>query len=181
MPKKKQATPKKSPKKQPKKSSNKILQILIGVVLLGIIGYLIYSVVVFEQSEQEKEGFFACNEDKTVCELSQHIHSDIDLTVCGEHIVFEKEKGRTDEQHTHKEKNLIHWHARLNVDPTTHEPLDPTRVQIQAFLDQMEYSLPQTCPDNPNPTLTVLINEKPSDMGLDYVWKDGDTITITYN
>lgn len=177
MPKKKTTRSKKSPKKQ----GHKIIPLLIGLVVVTILGYLIYSVIVFQQSEQEKEGFFACNEDGTVCELSQHIHADIDMTVCGEHIIFEKEKGRTDELHTHKETNLMHWHARLQVDPTTREPLDPTRRQVQAFLGQMEYTFPESCPNNPNPSLSVFVNDEPSEIGLDYVWKDGDTITVIYN
>jgi len=177
MPKAKKTVSKKPPKK---KNSLPIITIIIAVVALAILGFMGYSVYTYYQSEQEKEGFFACNQDGTVCELSQHIHADIDVTVCGKEIIFPKEAGRTDEQHTHKETNLMHLHARLKVDPQTKEPLNPTRRQVQAFLDQMDFQFPDTCPDNPNPTMTVYVNDIESSESLDYVWVDGDRIEIEY-
>lgn len=176
------------PKKKPvsKKIKHKKFQfspltLLISVIILGVAGYLGYTVYEYNKSEQEKEGFFACNEDGSVCELSQHIHADIDLSACGEEIIFPKEAGRTDEQHTHKETNLMHWHARLVVDPETKQPIDPTRRKISAFLKQMNYEFPSSCETNKKPSLSVTVNGENELQGLDYVWQDGDKIGIQYD
>lgn len=151
---------------------------MLIIALIALLGFSVYS---YQTSNQEREGFFACNNDGTICELSQHIHADIEMSVCGEKIEFEKEKGNVNLQHTHKETNKIHWHARISVDPKTKEPLDPTPRAIAAFLDQMEYEFPKSCSNNQNPILDVFINDEPTDPGLNYVWKDGDKITVSYN
>ena len=142
---------------------------------------LAYSAIVFKRSKQEEEGFFVCNQDGSVCELSQHIHSDIEVSTCGEDVDFEREEGRIDELHTHKEKDKIHWHDRLKVDPKTREPIEPSRSTIKAFFAQMDYELPSRCPNNSNPELEVTVNGLPAEAGLDYTWVDGDQITVNYN
>lgn len=177
MPKKK----KKSAKTPQKKRRNPLLFIVSGILLTFLIGFGVYSVVTYQNSSQEAEGFLTCNANKTKCELSQHIHADIKMTVCGEEITFPKEKGNINLQHTHKENNKLHWHARIKVDPQTQEPLDTTPMQLKAFLEQMDYTLPASCPNNANPVLSVEINATPTEKLLEYVWSDGDIITVEYN
>ena len=170
-------------KAKSKKNKNKLLQLLILILVIAGVGFLAYSGFAYEGSQEEQEGFFICNDEGTECELSQHIHADIEVNVCGEDIVFLRETGRTDEMHTHKEKNYMHWHARLKVDPETREPLgsDKSRTTIQAFFNQVEFTLPESCTNNPNPELTVTVNEQEVPEGLDYTWFDGDNIVVDYN
>lgn len=154
-----------------------IILITVGVVILGLI---IYSVSVYKKSEESTKGFFICNKENTICELSEHIHADVHMTVCGQQVNFPKEKGRLDRQHTHKEKNKIHWHARIGVDPTTREPLDKTPLTIAAFLKEVDYTLPLSCPANQYPILSVIVNGNTAQDRLQYVWKDGEQIVMTY-
>jgi hypothetical protein len=173
----------KTPKTKRKSPLAKYLQLAITLIVIGGVGFLAYSGYKFQTSEQEEEGFFVCNTEGTECELSQHIHADIEVNVCGENVEFGREKGRTDEMHTHKEKNYMHWHARLKVDPETREPTgtQKDRTTLQAFLTQMEFEFPDSCPNNSEPTLSVFVNEEPNTQGLNYTWVDGDDVVIDYN
>lgn len=154
----------------------------IGVLLVIILGFLAYSAYTFTNSDEQEKGFVVCNPDKTICTLSQHIHADIEVNVCGEDITFEREKGLTTEMHTHKERNYMHWHDQIKIDPITQEvlPEERDRITVQAFLNQMEFTFPTSCPGNPKPTLTMMVNEVENEQRLQYVWVDGDDILIEY-
>ena len=156
------------------------LYILGALLIIALAGFLIFSVYSYQNSEQEKEGFFTCSQDGKVCELSQHIHAQIEVNTCGEKITFPKEKGELNKTHTHKERNKIHWHEKMQVDPATREPLDPTPLKISSFLQQMNYEFPNKCSDNSNPILSVTVNDSIVDKKLDYTWKEGDAIIIEY-
>lgn len=164
-----------------KKNKSLITPLLIFITIL-IISFLSYSAITYQNSQQEQEGFFTCNKDATICELSQHVHADIEMNVCTEEIVFPKEKGDITKQHTHKEKNKIHWqHGSMRVDPITRKPLDKTFLTISAFLEQMEHNFPNSCPNNNSPKLEVSVNGQIIKDGLNYVWKDADVISVGYN
>lgn len=166
------------PKKKAKKSASLAKYIAI-LVILGTIAYGAYAVYTFQHSEENTQGFFTCDKEGKVCQLSQHIHADIEANICGREVTFEKEKGRTDQTHTHKESNKIHWHAPLKVDPQTRLPLDPKPLQVSSFLAQMDFTL-AACPQNPNPDLKVTVNGLDMPSKLDYVWQDGDKIELRY-
>lgn len=155
---------------------------IIGMCLLismfAIFGAFAY---IYKTSDEKQEGFFVCDTEDKICELSQHIHADIDMRICGQDITFSKEKGHTDRQHTHKERNKIHWHSRIQVDSKTREPLDATPLTIASFLEEMDYTLPASCTYNNNPKLTVQVNDALVEKGLKYVWKDGDGINVAYD
>lgn len=163
------------------KSHHHYLRDGVIILIIAVFGFLGYSAFQFQNSEQESEGFFACNKDNTVCELSAHIHAELEMNACGEEVFFSREEGRVDEMHTHKEKNLLHFHTSIKVDPKTREPLPEElfRSSIAGFFVQMEYELPDNCVSNPNPELDVTVNNQPSN--LDHIWADGDVITIDYN
>jgi len=163
-----------------KNTTSLLGKIIIPVILLFIVGTIAYLGLKFKDSEHAQEGFFVCNKEKTICEESRHIHADIIMTVCGEEIAFARDKGRTDMQHTHKEKNKIHWHNRVRVHPETKEPLIPRHLVIEEFFKQMRYRLPLTCPKNSSPTLTVSLNGEVVENGLATTWEDDDSIDIVY-
>lgn len=165
------------PKKKQSARKN-IIRYIVPLIVLVLIGFGAYSVYKFQHSEENITGFFTCNEDKTVCEQLQHLHADIELNICGKEIIFPKEKGRTDRAHTHKETNKIHWESSLKVDPKTRVPLDPSPLKISAFLEQMEFVLPQACPKNQKPELKVKVNSQDMPSKFDYVWQDGDIIKV---
>ncbi len=157
-----------------------LIIILFVTAILISIGVAVYFVFQFRASEEIREGFFVCNQDKTICELSTHTHAEIEVKICGQNISFPKEKGNTDMQHTHKEENKIHWESRTKVDPVTKESLDPSIFAIDNFLEQMEFTLPKSCPQNPTPVLLVYINGALKPEKLQASWKDGDNILLTY-
>ncbi|MDO8583238.1 MAG: hypothetical protein Q7R51_01800 [bacterium] len=154
---------------------------LFVLIIILIIGFLGYSVFTYQNSQQEQEGFFTCSKDGKTCEISRHIHSEIEMSVCGEEIIFPKEKGNLNKQHTHKEKNRLHWHARIKVDPITRKPLDQTPLNLASFLEQMEYKFPEACPSNSSSQLKVYVNGQFAEDKLNYIWKDADKISVLFN
>jgi len=157
-------------------------KITIASVIGVVLAFLGYSVFTYKTSTQETEGFFTCNKEVTVCEISQHIHANLDLTVCGKEIKLEKEEGNTTTaQHTHKEENRLHWHSRLPADPKTRLPLDTTPLTLVSTLSDLGIAFPPNCPTNRNPKTSVSVNGLPQSSGLQYVWKDGDQIVVEYN
>lgn len=151
-----------------------ILGLVFSLILAAILGYSVFQ---YQNSQEEAEGFFTCDKEGKVCELSQHIHADIDAVFCGEKINFPKEKGSLDLQHTHKELNLIHWHARVRVDPITRKPVDSTPMMLREFFKQVEQEIPTECRGQDAAT-TVLVNGVTKEEGLDYIWADGDKIEV---
>jgi len=151
------------------------LLVLIGIGFVGWYGYSAYSQ--YKDSDYEVQGFLVCNPDKTICENSQHIHAYIEVNVCGKEVKFEKEKGRVDMQHTHKELNRIHWHARERVDPITLEPLDSKPRQLLSFLEQMEFEIPSSC-DGKSTYSSLYVNGEFEQDGITYIWKDGDVLKL---
>lgn len=144
-------------------------------MVLVLFAFLAYSVLAFKNSSYEAQGFITCNAENTVCEESKHIHADIEVSMCGTSIVFPKEKGDTGKQHTHKERNKIHWHANAGIDPVSHEYLDPSPRMLSAFFEQMETPIPTVCNGKPA-YVQVRANGQPQD--INYVWQDGDTIHV---
>ena len=176
---KKKVVRKKNLRKKNIKKGNKLLAGLGLAIAALVIGYAIYAGVLYKNSEEERRGFVTCNKENTICELSQHIHADINVNACGEYVIFPKEKGRPDsQQHTHKEVNKIHWHARVRVDSATREPIDKSYLTIERFFSDINYELPKNCPGESQSLLTVSVNGQSVEEKLDYIWKDRDEISV---
>lgn len=166
-------------KKSSRSKTRWIVPALIGIAICILIGFLAYSVISFKQSTYEAQGFITCDEGNTVCEESKHIHADIEVSICGKAIIFPKEKGNTDKQHTHKERNKIHWHARIPVDPQEYATyIDPSPRTLGAFMQQMELSIPATCGSLNRAQTRVEVNGATHNDGMSYVWQDGDIIHV---
>ena len=165
-------------KKKPNSRKRPLLSVIIVVLVLIVGGFFVYSALSFKNSNYEQHGFITCNPENTVCEESKHIHAEIEVSLCREDIQFPKEKGDTGKQHTHKERNKIHWHARLSLDPETKTYIDDTPRRLTAFFEQMDMTFPTSCPDNPTPQLIVRVNNEERPEGLDYVWQEGDDILV---
>ncbi|MBI4080153.1 MAG: hypothetical protein HY430_00075 [Candidatus Levybacteria bacterium] len=171
---------KKQSKKKRAKKQSPVVKLIYVTVIIIIIALLGYSVYAFKSSEENYQEFFICNNENTVCESSKHVHADITMHVCGKNVFLPKDAGRLDHQHTHKEQNKIHWHARLRVDPKTRKPLDSSLLTTRAFLHEINYALPQSCMDNATPSLRVFVNGKEKAEGLEYIWTDNDQIIVEY-
>ncbi|MBI1969159.1 hypothetical protein HYS48_00565 [Candidatus Woesearchaeota archaeon] len=174
--------------KKKKSSKEKIKGSIIWVVSLAVVLVLAYSVYYVKITGAEKEGLIVCEGEQ--CFWAAHIHAEMEVTVCGENIRFEKEEGNLGEAHTHKEEALIHWHDKVPIDPNTKEILDKKPLMLGAFFEQMEYPFDHgcigeycngdACPEGNIGTLQMWVNGIENDEFEQFVWKDGDQIKIIF-
>ncbi len=170
---------------------------IVAAVLIAAIG-ISYSLYIVYTSGAAERGVTVCVTPDE-CYWTAHIHAEVNIGVCGdESYRFAVEKGPLDGPHTHEEKNLIHFHERLKFDPRTKEILDPAPLTLGAFFDNMEVSFDadrildkksgDLCNGQPgNVKMYVSRNWNRNEIGdpagnfRDYVWRDGDVITIVFD
>ena len=182
-----------------KKKKKSWKPILVIWILLGIGLGLLYSVAEYYDQGAE-QGIIVCT-SKTECSIAVHIHANLDVSVCGKEHVFPFEKGDLNKPHTHKEKNKIHYHALLKVDPVTKKILDPIDLTLKAFFDQMGERFNGTClldkcngdrcSGDPTADAGVMMSVQNKNVANNewltnleyenYVWKDGDKISIRFD
>lgn len=170
--------------------ARKVLYGIIAVIALLIIGYMIYSVRVYQESGAEEEGLVACDPTGQQCVIASHGHADIEVNLCGEEVKFPLEKGDLSKQHTHKERNLIHWHDRLPYDKATETVTDWSAFKLGGFFEQMEMRFSSTCvgtycngdkcPSGNAGILKMTVNGVENNEFDQYVWKDHDKILIRF-
>ncbi len=139
-------------------------------------GYSIYS---YRQSRVDTEGIVICQAD--ICEKSLHIHASITVSICGKPVDLSDHTGDTNEQHTHAEDNLIHFHQRLKVDPQTKAILDPSPLYLKNLFQNLNLTFPSLCPNGKPGKLKVIVNGQESPLLDQYPWADGDVIKVTYD
>jgi cytochrome c biogenesis protein CcdA len=171
--------------------------ILFSLAVIAIAG-IAYSVYVVQTSGAAQRGVVVCLSE-TECYWSAHIHSEIHINVCGDTSYrFPIEVGRLDGPHTHEEKNWIHYHERLRIDPLTKEILNTSPLTLGAFFREMNVNFSETeilnvrNGDNCNGqagSVKMYVSRnwnrnelgKPSALFDDYVWRDGDVVTIIFD
>ncbi len=152
------------------------------VVLAGVARFFSYSIQQYN-SEGASEGIVVC--DETSCILTVHIHADIAFDLCGEHITLPRETGPLDGLHTHKEKNYLHFHDKVPMNFEKYkaskekEVLFDKRLTLQEILDVFALN-PTTYCGSEEVTTTWQVNGAEPQEGVQYNWKDGDDITLTY-
>ncbi len=151
--------------------------IIWSAVILAIVALLSYSVYFYYVSDAES-GIISCN-DEGECNIAMHIHADLNVEVCGEKIKFPLEKGDLSGQHTHKERNLMHFHGITSIDSKTNELLSPEDFTIKEFLNQMEFEFPEDC-NGEQAELQVFVNNMEREELLEYPWKDDDKVKIIF-
>lgn len=173
-----------------KKKGNreKIKQSAIWIVSLVVLIGLLYSVYYVKITGAESEGIKVCKGGQ--CFLALHIHSQLDLEVCGESIIMEKEEGDLGELHTHKELNLIHFHEKLPMDADGKEVTDWSQLKLGKFFEAMEFPFSSqcfgkycngdACSGGTEGKVHMWVNNKPNEEFEHYVWKDGDEIKIVF-
>lgn len=111
--------------------------------------------------------------------------------ICGDLRWFDLEEGKLGEQHTHKDRNRIHFHERLRVTPDTYEVIDQTLLKLRNFMQNMEPGFDGTClfeqcvgtpcPGSDTPgTFRVIVNGEEHPEKFNYVMKEGDDIEIIF-
>ena len=180
--------------------------VFLAIILLLVTG-LAYSVYDVYATGAAERGVVVCTDDEGMtpgasghtCYWSAHIHAEVNIDLCGDKSYrFAVEQGRLDGPHTHEERNLIHFHERLMIDPTTREILDTRLLTLGAFFDAMEVPFDsdkaldknngETCNGKPA-TMKMFVSKdwnrnnlgKPIASFRDYIWENGDVITIIFD
>ena len=169
-----------------------VAAVLIAAVAISYSLYFVYT------SGAAERGVTVCITPDE-CYWSAHIHAEVNIDVCGdESYRFPVEEGPLDGPHTHEEKNLIHFHERLRYDPVTKEIFDTTPLTLGAFFDNMEVNFDSgrildkqagdLCNGQPGSVKMYVSRDwnrnelgKPEGNFRDYIWKDGDVITIIFD
>ncbi|MBI3261277.1 hypothetical protein HYZ64_02825 [Candidatus Berkelbacteria bacterium] len=115
------------------------------------------------------EGIVTCQGDE--CIQAGHFHATVAMTICGIPYQFPLEGGLLPGQHTHKESNRIHWHSSAPVGD------NGQAFTLERMLSDFAITLPAECNGKPIAT-NVAVNGQPRPEGLQYSWKDGDSIVI---
>ena len=165
-----------------------LVKALIGLVILAILGFFAYSLQQYYGHNTES-GVMICDTNGQDCQLSVHVHANVDATVCGEKLRLPLETGGVDGPHTHKERNRIHLETVLPFDPAAQRITDTTKMQLGTFFDVMGVRLTETCiadrcngdPCNGKPGMLALtIDGQQVQEIRAHVWTDEETMTLTF-
>ncbi len=172
-----------------KRNDLSILNIIACLIIILIVLGLAYSFYVYKKNIGEKgENFIVCK-DEDNCIASMHIHADIKVKVCSKEIDFPLEKGELAGLHTHKERNLIHFHERLKYDNKTNSIIETDKLKLGAFFDIMNVKLTNECVadkcngDSCNGrtgSMKMFVNGVENNEFNNYVWEDKDNIEIIF-
>lgn len=157
------------------KQNQKSILILV-VVLLALLGlfWLANSLGGGESVQSERPRVICQPPDappeQQQCFWTAHIHATVRVFKGTEEIPIGFEQGELEEEHTHAEKNKLHWHGLLPADPVTKEAKDMSALQVGTIPDDLKLSV------DGQPTFVVNgVEVEPT-----YIWKDGDDIEIRY-
>jgi len=128
--------------------------------------------------------------DEQTCLYTTHAHLYITVRIFGRERTLPFERGGLENPHTHAQKNKLHWHALVEVDPRTRKAPEDAFTLGGAFDNLGIYFATdgiferRTGEANPNtgtPSgMTMAVNgEKNGEFG-EYVWNDGDRIEIIF-
>lgn len=158
--------------------AKRVLYLLIILALGRWISY-----VLEEYNAQDGENIFICDEEE--CFQTTHIHSDITFDLCGETPVLPRESWPLDGLHTHKEKNYLHFHDRVELDRKVFEEtgekkrLREKSLSIQEVLNVYELDPQEYCWTD-DVDIEVMINGEIPEAWLEATWVDGDEIKIIF-
>jgi hypothetical protein len=126
-----------------KKKKKDAVKIIVNIVILALIVLMGYSYYYFNTTASETTGIVVCEAGE--CFWAAHIHSLLYIDICGEQIDIGLEEGLLEGTHTHKEKNKLHFHERLTVDPETREVTDFTPLEIETVLNDFGIETSDGC------------------------------------
>lgn len=170
------------------KKRDPLVKILIGIAVLAVLGFFAYSLQQYYH-EGTESGVVVCDNQGQNCMLSMHIHTNLELTVCGEKLRLPLETGSVEGPHTHKERNRIHIETVFPFDPATQQITDTSKLTLGAAFDAVGTRFTSTCLGdkcNGDPCdgipgqLTMKVNGQQDSRFRDYLWQDEDTIELTF-
>lgn len=173
------------------KKRSRIVKVLTYLVVFIVVAVLIYSVIKYKKSVEESgETFVLCDKGNN-CVIALHMHSDVEIKVCGEEVKIPLEAGDKAATHTHKERNLLHFEERLKYDNDTKTILETEPITLKTFFNYPNINIRfnstcitdkcngDLCNNNPG-TLKFFVNNIENNEFENYVWKDGDKIKIIF-
>lgn len=166
---------------KPARQEPSLKNALLGLSLITLLAGGIYSYNIYKNSKIETTGLTVCN-DQDVCEKSMHIHTKVDVTVCGKPTSLFKETGNLADTHTHKEDDLLHWHDKVKVDKDGNTTGGEEDRKIRSIIDlYLKDNLPRSCTTKgPTGKFKLTVNNIVVEDVENYVWKDGDKLELTY-
>ena len=160
-----------------KKNKSIFIHLIFILLLVGVAVLLYYSVLEYME-QSEATGITICKEGE--CIKTLHIHSDITFDLCGRSTTLPREGAELAGLHTHKEKNFLHFHDRVEVDPVTQEQRFDKRLSLREILEMFDLTPDKYC-GGPGPFETIFtVNGEVLGDGLDYNWKDGDDLHLIF-
>lgn len=171
--------------------------LLIGFGLGGIIAAF-YIASFFKQEEtaiRSQEPIIFCQPEnaepeKQKCYFTSHIDVYLPIKIWGQEKVLPFEKGDLTKSHLHAEKNKIHWHSLISVDPKTKELEDKTRLTLGQALDDLgipfdkdhlyNFKNGDVGPNGKSGILKMFVNGQSNFEFRDYVRKPEDHIELIF-
>ncbi|PIQ78360.1 hypothetical protein COV82_01190 [Candidatus Peregrinibacteria bacterium CG11_big_fil_rev_8_21_14_0_20_46_8] len=157
------------------KQIKKYIRYIAWAVALLAAGALVYYSIVQYRAGDAQEGIVVCSEE--VCYKTVHIHADIDFDLCDTAYVLPRETGPLQSVHTHKEKNFLHFHDKIELDVLTKEQKSDVRLSMENVLQTFELTPQKFCG---TADVQILITVNGREENLAYEWRDGDDITIQF-
>ena len=168
--------------------SSHLLRGIIYFVIVIVVAYFAYSIYTYYRTGVS--GIVVCNPDGECIATGNDIHAYLDVEICGIKTYFPLEAGSVEGQHTHKERNKLHWHSKLSIDEKTGEILDKEAMKIGNFFDSIDYRFTKSCigdycngdrcAGGEEGKLRMWVNGKETKAMREYSWKDDDEIKIVF-
>jgi hypothetical protein len=150
--------------------------VIIVLVIVAVAGFfwLANFLGSGEKAESEKPALICKPQnappEKQECFWTAHIHFHLQAFKGLEELPIGFEQGDLRGIHNHADKNLVHWHGLIPVDPKTKEVTDWSAFEVQKISSDLKLS-PERKPK-------FIVNGQ--EVAPVYVWKDGDHIEIHY-
>ena len=144
------------------KSQPPLKNALIGLGVIGALALGIYSIQTYNKTEIETV---------TVPGV-EHIHATLLVTICGKKFNLPRNTGNTENSHTHKEENTLHWHAK-----TVSE-----NVRNMKYVEDelLEDKFPKECKKGVKTKTSLTVNGQNRIDAQNYLWQDGDKLELTF-
>lgn len=164
------------------------LNFVIYALVIGALGYIGYSVWYYQTNYEGIEEFEVCAGGR--CIKTFHVHYTLLVNICGKSMHLPLEHGELAKMHTHKEANYLHFHERIEYDQKTGRLFDESPFILGTTMNVFgirfngnclgEYCIGDSCPDGKKGTVTMLVNNQPSNAFENYRWRDEDVVELRF-
>ncbi len=112
-----------------------------------------------------------------------HWHSQLNISICGTPYHLPLEAGDLNKQHTHNSTSKLHLHAMVKDERSDELRLGNLFEQLSIPFNSTclaDYCNGDPCPDGKQGMLTMTVNNKPNQEFDNYLWRDGDVISVRF-